>query len=274
MKKLFIILLIAIPTVSFSQKFSVSANIGWQLCNPTINESYTRMVASDEEELYFKRVMDIVPNGNISFSYLFDEKFKLGIGVSLYSLHSTVRITPKHNAHGSSQLAGMYSIQIPLTASYRVKLCDKLYIEPWMGVSADINLNESTEGKTGLRTIDNNGICNMYDIDFKRGSLANGSRFQTGTHGNMSLHAGLRLSVMLKSYCALNFNAQYSSAVFDMSYVHASAEYRYGVSYSGNTNTESEEFKNFIRTLPKNNTEYEISLRSFFSCGIGVEFFF
>lgn len=274
MKKLFIILLIAIPTVSFSQKFSVSANIGWQLCNPTINESYTRMVASNEEELYFKRVMDIVPNGNISFSYLFDEKFKLGIGVSLYSLHSTVRINPKHNAHGSSQLAGMYSIQIPLTASYRVKLCDKLYIEPWMGVSADINLNESTEGKTGLRTIDNNGICNMYDIDFKRGSLANGSRFQTGTHGNMSLHAGLRLSVMLKSYCALNFNAQYSSAVFDMSYVHASAEYRYGVSYSGNTNTESEEFKNFIRTLPKNNTEYEISLRSFFSCGIGVEFFF
>ena len=274
MKKLFIILLIAIPTVSFSQKFSVSANIGWQLCNPTINESYTRMVASDEEELYFKRVMDIVPNGNISFSYLFDEKFKLGIGVSLYSLHSTVRINPKHNAHGSSQLAGMYSIQIPLTASYRVKLCDKLYIEPWMGVSADINLNESTEGKTGLRTIDNNGICNMYDIDFKRGSLANGSRFQTGTHGNMSLHAGLCLSVMLKSYCALNFNAQYSSAVFDMSYVHASAEYRYGVSYSGNTNTESEEFKNFIRTLPKNNTEYEISLRSFFSCGIGVEFFF
>lgn len=274
MKKLFAILLILIPTLVFSQKFSVSANIGWQLCNPAINESYTRMVASDEEELYFKRVMDIVPNGNISFSYLFDEKFKLGIGVSFYSLQSTVRINPKHNAHGSSRLANMNSIQIPITAGYRVKLCDKFHFEPWLGISADINLNESTEGKTGLTTLESNGICNMYDVDFKRGGLANSSRFQTGTHGNMSLHAGLRLSVMLKPYCALNFNAQYSSAVFDMSYVHANAEYRYGVSYSGNTDTESDEFKNFIRTLPKNNKEYEISLRSFFSCGIGVEFFF
>ncbi len=272
MKKLFIILLILVPTFVFAQKFSVSANIGWQLCNPAINESYTRLIDSDEEQLYFKKVMDVVPNGNISFSYLIDEKLKLGIGVSFYNLQSTVWISPNHI--GQHTLVDMYSIQIPLTASYRVKLCDKLYIEPWMGVSADINLNKNTEGKTGLRTLESNGICNMYDIDFKRGGLANGSRFQTGTHGNMSLHAGLRLSVMLKSYCALNFNAQYSSAVFDMSYVHASAEYRYGVSYSGNTDTESNEFKNFIRTLPKNITEYEISLRSLFSCGFGVEFFF
>lgn len=279
MKKIVLIIFVIIPVFCYSQKYSLSVNVGWQLCNTSnsiLSVNYVNTPNSSEQPfLDVRKRMDKIPNANIDFSYFINDKFRIGVGVSFYCLESTVL----YKLHGVASLkkkvfnSKVYSWQIPIDVGYRLKLCNRLFIEPCLGLSFDLNDNHFDYDPTIGEWIDDKEKYNYsYIVSYRRRVRDNTDSndilehsYKYGLHPSASAHLGIKLLVALSDKFCLNLNAHYSSSFTDI--VSEINDF----SYAKQLNYEQWQNGNIsgIKSESHLNT-----MHSFFSFGIGFEYLF